>query len=54
MTYITKLNGGHNYIEIGGDTMYNTSFGFLAYVNGKLMLFASEEEYEEYIQDSTT
>lgn len=29
--------------------MYNTSYGYLANVNGELILFASEEEYLEYI-----
>ena len=30
---------------------YDTSAGYMGYVNGKYMLFVSEEEYREYIRD---
>lgn len=29
---------------------YNTSYGYMGYVNGKYMLFASEKEYIEYME----
>jgi len=30
---------------------YTTESGFMGYVNGKYMLFASEREYREYLED---
>lgn len=30
---------------------YNTSFGYMGYVNGSYMLFASESDYVDYITD---
>lgn len=30
---------------------YDTSAGYMGYVNGRYMLFVSEEEYREYIRD---
>ena len=35
----------------GGDTMkgYYTGAGYMGYVDGRYMLFASEGEYEEYM-----
>ncbi len=32
---------------------YDTSNGYMGYVDGKYMLFVSEEEYREYIEDKT-
>jgi hypothetical protein len=31
--------------------MYNSTYSFIAKVNGKIMEFVSENEYEEYVQD---
>ena len=28
---------------------YSTAYGYMGYVDGKYMLFASEEDYREYI-----
>lgn len=30
---------------------YTTSSGYMGYVNGRYMLFASEEEYIEYMDE---
>ena len=30
---------------------YHTESGYMGYVNGKYMLFASEEDYFEYLQE---
>lgn len=30
---------------------YTTEAGFMGYVNGRYMLFASEREYREYLED---
>ena len=30
---------------------YDTSAGYMGYVNGKYMLFVSEEEYREYLKE---
>lgn len=30
---------------------YNTDKGYMGYVEGKYMLFASEEEYYDYMED---
>lgn len=30
---------------------YATSDGFMGYVNGKYMLFASERDYRDYMED---
>ncbi len=30
---------------------YATSSGYMGYVNGRYMLFASEGEYREYMED---
>lgn len=30
---------------------YTTSNGYMGYVNGRYMLFASEEEYIEYMEE---
>ena len=30
---------------------YATSNGYMGYVNGRYMLFASEGEYQEYMED---
>ncbi len=32
---------------------YDTSSGYMGYVNGKYMLFASEEEYREYVEENS-
>lgn len=29
--------------------LYHSSYGFVALINGRTMVFASEAEYEEYI-----
>jgi hypothetical protein len=31
--------------------MYNSTYSFIAKVNGKIMQFVSEREYEEYIEN---
>lgn len=31
---------------------YNTSNGYMGYINGRYMLFVSEEEYLEYLRDN--
>lgn len=31
---------------------YNTTAGFMGYVNGQYVLFASENEYFEYLEES--
>ena len=31
---------------------YNTAAGFMGYVNGQYVLFASENEYFEYLEES--
>ncbi len=31
---------------------YNTACGYMGYVDGRYILFASEAEYEEYIEES--
>lgn len=31
---------------------YNTSEGYMGYVNGRYMLFASETEYREYVEEA--
>ena len=31
--------------------LYNSTYSFIAKVNGKIMQFVSENEYEEYVQD---
>ena len=30
---------------------YNTADGFMGFVNGRYMLFASEEDYREYMEE---
>ncbi len=30
---------------------YNTAYGYMGYVDGKYILFASEDDYLEYISD---
>lgn len=30
---------------------YNTSYGYMGYVDGTYVLFASEDDYREYIGD---
>ncbi len=30
---------------------YDTSSGYMGYVNGRYILFASEEEYREYLEE---
>lgn len=30
---------------------YNTSNGYMGYVEGEYILFASEEDYREYLED---
>lgn len=30
---------------------YPVSFGYMGYINGRYMLFATEEEYREYCED---
>ena len=30
---------------------YNTDKGYMGYVEGRYMLFASEEEYYDYLED---
>ena len=30
---------------------YNTDKGYMGYVDGRYMLFASEEEYYDYMED---
>lgn len=30
---------------------YNTSFGYMGYVDGEYLMFASEDEYREYMSE---
>ena len=40
--------GRHN---IDNKPLYNSTYSFIARVDGKIMQFVSEKEYEEYISD---
>jgi len=39
------------YKEVIGMKGYSTEAGYMGYVNGIYMLFASERDYKEYMED---
>ena len=45
-TYVTEEGKG---AEMKG---YNTSSGYMGYVNGSYVLFVSEAEYRDYMEDA--
>lgn len=38
-------------LEVADMKGYTTAEGYMGFVNGRYMLFASETEYKEYVED---
>lgn len=52
---MTEYTMNHNYelnYEMNYDLKgYSVQMGYMGYVSGQYMLFASEEDYREYLED---